>query len=232
MPIFVTHRQIVVPGELLAEGKYEHAEGIYIVGKRYYSKVLGLVDIDKKRIRVIPLKGKYVPKVGDVVIGKVVDVGLTNWTIDINSPYSGILQVSEVFSKPTSISRSSLSKILDIGDIVIAKVIAFDFSRDPMLTIKESKLGRVRRGTLIEIDPPKIPRVIGKRGSMIGTIKEMLGVEVIVGRNGRILVVGEEPEREALTALVIKKIESEAHTSGLTDRIKSYISSLLQTRGG
>jgi len=156
---------------------------------------------------------------------------MTNWTVDINSPYTAILQVTEVFSKPTSISRSSLSSILNVGDIIIAKVIAFDFTRDPLLTIKESKLGKISKGMVIEITPSKVPRVIGKRGSMINLIKEMLKVNVIVGKNGRILVIGSKPEHEALAVMVIKKIEKEAHTTGLTDRVKSYITKMLSKEG-
>ncbi|OYT32276.1 MAG: RNA-binding protein [Thermofilum sp. ex4484_79] len=231
MPIYVRHKQVVVPGEILAEGKYNLEGGYYAIGKRYYSRVLGLTEVEKDKIKVIPLKGRYIPKENDIVIGKIIDVGMTNWTVDINSPYTAILQVTEVFSKPTSISRSSLSSILNVGDIIIAKVIAFDFTRDPLLTIKESKLGKISKGMVIEITPSKVPRVIGKRGSMINLIKEMLKVNVIVGKNGRILVIGSKPEHEALAVMVIKKIEKEAHTTGLTDRVKSYITKMLSKEG-
>ncbi len=156
---------------------------------------------------------------------------MTNWTVDINSPYIGILQVTEVFSKPTSISRSSLSNILNVGDIILAKVIAFDFTRDPLLTIKESKLGKITKGTVIEITPSKVPRVIGKKGSMVNIIREVLKVNIIVGKNGRILIIGSKPENEALAVMVIKKIEKEAHTTGLTDRVKSYILKLVNEGG-
>ncbi len=231
MTLYIKHKQIVVPGELIIdEGKYVVEGKVYCINKRYYSKVLGLVEVDEenKRIKVISLKGKYIPEVGDIVIGKVIDVGLTNWTVDINSPYTAILQVTEVFSKPTSISRNSLSQILDVGDIIIAKVIAFDFTRDPLLTIKESKLGKVTKGTMVEIDPSKIPRLIGKKGSMISMIKDMLDVDIIVGKNGRVIVVGKNPLKEGISTLVIKMIEKEAHTTGLTDRVKIFIEEKLR----
>ena len=47
----------------------------------------------------IPLKSKYVPKKGDVVIGKIKDVRFSMWDVDINSPYSGILPAFEVFGR-------------------------------------------------------------------------------------------------------------------------------------
>jgi len=216
---------------MIAEGKYKIEGAYYAIGKKYYSRVLGLTEVDNEKVKVIPLKGKYIPRENDLVIGKIIDVGMTNWSVDINSPYTGVLQVTEVFSKPTSISRSSLSNILNVGDVILAKVIAFDFTRDPLLTIKEAKLGKVSKGTVVEITPSKVPRVIGKKGSMVNMIREVLKVNIIVGKNGRILVIGSKPEYEALAVIVIKKIEKEAHTTGLTDRIKSYISKLVNEEG-
>lgn len=234
MPVYVKNRQIVVPGELLADiNKYRVEGKVYRKNKKIYSKVLGVVFIDEetKSIRVLPLKGKYIPSEGDIVIGKVIEVGLTNWTVDINSPYLAVLQVTEVFSKPTQISRTELSKILDVGDIIIAKVISFDYTRDPLLTIKESRLGKVSRGKIVEIPPSKVPRIIGRKGSMVNMLKNMLDVEVVVGKNGRVVVVGKDPVKEEIAVLAIKKIEREAHTSGLTDRVKEFIEEKLKEMG-
>ena len=64
---------------------------------------------------------------------------------------------------------------------------------------------------------------------MISMIKEMLGVELIVGQNGRIVIVGEDPYKVEIAVLTIRKIESEAHTTGLTDRIKKFIEERLRT---
>lgn len=232
MPIYVKDRQIVVPGEAIGEqGKLKIEGHVFRIGKKYYSKVLGVVTIneDTKVLRVIPLKGKYFPVEGHTVIGKIIDIGFTSWDVDINSPYTAVLPVSEVTSKPVTISRTDLSKILDVGDLILAKIVSFDLNKDPVLTIKESKLGKIPRGVLVEIPPQKIPRIIGKKGSMISMIKEMLGVELIVGQNGRIVIVGEDPYKVEIAVLTIRKIESEAHTTGLTDRIKKFIEERLRT---
>ncbi len=235
MPVYVENRQIVVPGELIADKNRFKVEGkVYERSGRYYSKVLGVAYIDQenKRINVLTLKGKYIPSPGDLVIGKVVEVGLTNWIVDINSPYPAILPLNEVFSKPTNIPRSELSKILDVGDIIAAKVIAFDYARDPLITIKETRLGKIPQGLVVEIPPSKIPRIIGRKGSMVNMIKELLGVELVVGKNGRIVIVGKDKAKAELAALVIRKIEREAHTSGLTDRVREFIMKKLDEIGG
>ncbi|MEZ0344996.1 MAG: exosome complex RNA-binding protein Rrp4 [Infirmifilum sp.] len=226
MTIYVKDRQIVVPGEPIGEqGKFSIEGYVYRVNKKFYSKVLGVVYIDQDRrlVRVIPLRGKYIPVEGHKIIGKIVEVGFTNWIVDINSPYSAVLPVSEVTSKPVNISRNELARILDEGDLILAKVVSFDFTKDPVISIRESKLGKIPRGSLVEISPQKIARIIGKKGSMISLIEEMLDVQLIVGQNGRVVVVGSDPLKEEIAVLAIKKIDAEAHISGLTDRIKEFI---------
>ncbi|MCD6458330.1 MAG: RNA-binding protein [Thermoproteales archaeon] len=229
MTLYVKNKQVVIPGETIAYGKYDLQGPVYVLKQRVYSKVIGVVEVDeKKKINLIPLKGKYVPREGDFIIGKIVDVGITGWTVDINAPYKAVLPASEVLAKPTDAAKLDLSEILDIGDLIVAKVIAFDYTRDPLLTIKESKLGKITKGTLVEITPVKIPRVIGRKGSMINMIKSILNVELVVGKNGRILVVGDDPLKEALAVIAIKKIEREAHVPGLTNRMKKFLEKLVK----
>lgn len=216
-------RQLVTPGELLAEGDYIAGENTYKEDNKIYSQRLGLVDFDDKKVFVVPLRGKYIPKVGDVVIGQISDVSLNGWSVDINSPYKAILSVSDVTGKAFSPKLDSLTKILGIGEIVIGKITAFDRSRDPTLTIKGSGLGRVSDGLIVNLTPTKVPRLIGRKGSMINILKRETGCEIVVGQNGRILILGKNPKKVELAVKAIKMIEEQAHISGLTDRIKSFL---------
>ncbi|MEM0377669.1 MAG: KH domain-containing protein, partial [Thermofilum sp.] len=111
--------------------------------------------------------------------------------------------------------------------LILARVVSFDKSKEPVLTIKESRLGKIERGIVVEISPNKVPRVIGKKGSMVKLLEELLEVNIIVGQNGRVLVVGRNEKREELAAIVIKKIEAEAHTEGLTSKVREYIKARL-----
>jgi exosome complex component RRP4 len=60
-------------------------------------------------------------------------------------------------------------------------------SRDPLLTIAGNNLGKVDSGELIKISPSKIPRLIGKHGSMIQTIEAATNISITVGQNGLII---------------------------------------------
>jgi exosome complex component RRP4 len=110
-----------------------------------------------------------------------------------------------------------------VGDLIIAKVVAYDRTRDPLLTVREPGLGKIMRGQLIEVTPTKIPRVIGRQGSMVGMIKKETGCQLTIGQNGWILISGRSPEDERLAIMALRKIEAESHTSGLTDRVTEMI---------
>jgi exosome complex component RRP4 len=65
-----------------------------------------------------------------------------------------------------------------------------------------------------------VPRLIGKRGSMIQTIEQATQTRVLIGQNGIVVVTGRNPEGTILAVKAIKMVEEEAHTANLTQRIK------------
>jgi exosome complex component RRP4 len=143
--------------------------------------------------------------------------------VDINAPYFAMLRASDVVDRPFKPQTSDLPSIFDVGDLIIAQVVAYDRSRDPLLTVREPGLGKIMRGQLVEITTTKIPRVIGRKGSMVGTIKRETGCQITIGQNGLILISGKTPEDERLAVMALHKIEEESHTSGLTDRVTEML---------
>jgi exosome complex component RRP4 len=53
-------------------------------------------------------------------------------------------------------------------------------------------------------------------------IKET-GCRVSIGQNGKILVTGQNRDRELMVEKVINLIEEQAHISGLTNRTQEYL---------
>ena len=223
MPIFFEKREIVVPGDLLAEGDYIAGENTFKEGNRIYASRVGLIEYANKKIHVVALRAFYVPRVGDTVIGKIVEVGVSGWIVDINSPYLALLRASDVLERGFNPRKDDLTAIYDVGDMIIAKIISYDRTQNPLLTVNERGLGKISRGQIVQITPTKIPRVIGRKGSMINVIKRETGCNIVLGQNGLILVSGRSIENERLAVMAIRKIEEEAHTSGLTDRITEML---------
>ncbi|GGP21812.1 RNA-binding protein [Thermocladium modestius] len=241
MEVNVSDKQIVLPGDQvgLKGGKNTISGAIYSEGDKIYAAAVSVINIKEldsgeQEIQVIPLNGTYRPRVGDMVIGYVVDITVTGWEIDIKSPYAAFLSIHEATLRQLDVTNVDLKTILKIGDVILAKIIDVNLSRDyPVtLTLREARLGRIEDGVVVEVDPTKVPRVIGKKGSMANMFREELGCDVTVGQNGRVWIKCKNEEDESFVVHAVKKIEQESHTSGLTDKMKAYVAEYKASRGG
>ena len=232
VPILLEKRQLVVPGDLVAEGDYIAGDNTYKEKDKIYASRVGIVEYETKRIDVVALKSFYIPRMEDIVIGTITEVGFSGWMVDINSPYPALLRASDVLSRPFKPQKDDLPQVLDAGDLVVAKIVSYDRTHDPQLTVAEPGLGKITRGQILKVTPTKVPRIIGRKGSMISMIKQETGCNIILGVNGVVLITGKTLEDEQLATMAILKIEAESHTTGLTDRITQMLKQEKSKRGG
>ncbi len=215
-----TKREIVTPGEVVAKGSdylpgdYTRREGESIVAARY-----GLADISGRLVKVIPLSGVYVPRKGNSVIGRVVDVTFNGWIIDIDAPYSSFLSGMDA---GRYVNKNNLTEFLDFGDMVLAEVFSVKH-RSVDLTMKDKGLGKLENGLIIRINSNKVPRVIGKEGSMINMIKKETGCSIIVGQNGLIWIRGSSIGAELLAKETILFVVEKSFIEGLTDKVQEFL---------
>lgn len=220
--ILVQERAIVVPGEPLADGMdYLPGDNTYRENEKIFSKVLGLTNISGRVIKITPLAGPYVPKVGDKIIGKVTDIAFSGWRVDTGTAYSAMLNVKDATSRFIK-KEEDLSRILAIGDYVVVMIINVTSQNLIDLTMKEPGLHKISGGRIISVNSQKVPRIIGKKGSMVSQIKEKTGCSITVGQNGLIWIKGTS-EGEFLTEEAIRLIESRSHEEGLTEKIDKFL---------
>ena len=112
-----------------------------------------------------------------------------------------ILTINDAIDKPFR-TYMDMTKILDVGDTIIAKIVDLDRRRTPILSILGRDLGKARDGFIIKITPSKIPRLIGKKGSMINMILQETRCQVTIGQNGRILISGKNREDDRRIAAI------------------------------
>lgn len=218
----VEERDLVIPGMTLATGMdFLPGDNTYREDDKIFAKVIGLVHISGRVIKITPLSGPYVPKQGDRIIGKVIDITLNGWRIDTGTAYSAMLNVRDASNRFIK-REEDLSKIIAIGDFVIAKITAVTSQMLIDLTMKGPDLRKIIGGRIIHVNSNKVPRVIGKQGSMITLIKEHTNCDIIVGQNGNILIKG-TPEGELLAEKAIKMIEKKSHYDGLTSQIEDFL---------
>ncbi len=221
--LFVNDKDLVVPGEIIAEGMdYLPAGGVLREDEKLVATVVGLVSIDGRIIKLIPLVGRYVPKKDDVVIGKVVDITYFGWRIDIGWAYEANLPIKEAVSEFVE-RGTDLTQYYNFGDFIMAKILNVSGAKLIDLTMKGPGLKKLTEGRLIKITPTKVPRVIGKQGSMVNLIKEKTSCKILVGQNGIVWIAGPTAEKEKLAVDAIRIVEAEAQTEGLTEKVAAFL---------
>ncbi len=224
MGLLINDKEVVVPGEILATGMdYLPAYGTFREQDKIIAHYLGLVSITGRLIRLVPLRGRFIAKPGDVVIGRIANITMSNWFVDIGTPYEASLSMKDATSDFVE-RGSDLSQYFNIGELIITEITNVIKNKIIDLTMKGPGLRKLKGGRIIEVIPSKVPRIIGKQGSMISLVKDATNCRITVGQNGRIWISSEDPEKELVAIKAIQMIESEAHLEGLTDRIKEFLS--------
>ncbi|MGE0793517.1 MAG: exosome complex RNA-binding protein Rrp4 [Candidatus Woesearchaeota archaeon] len=224
--LLIENKDVVVPGQVVAEGmEFLPSYGTYRLGEQILANRVGVVSLEGKVIKTIPLAGKYSARKNDVVIGQIFDIMSAGWRVKINGSYPALIPIKEGTFE--FIPRGAdLSRYFQIDEYVIAKVTNITSQNLIDLTVRGQGLHKLRGGRIVHINTHKVPRVIGKKGSMVSMIKQATGCKIIVGQNGIIWISGEDPVMENVAVRTIEKIEKESHISGLTDRIKEHLETI------
>ncbi len=197
-------KKVVVPGELISEERKKIGENVFVREGKIYSSVLGLTDESSPVAGVVPLEGSYRPAEGDLIVGVVEMETFAGYLVNINTHAWSFL------------SKESLREPLKPGSIVSAQVARVN-------EVNEVDLDRPRvfyGGEIIKATPVKVPRIIGKNGSMLNVLKDGTKSSLMVGRNGFVWAKG---GNTALLARSLEKIQKEAHHGNLTNSIESFL---------
>ena len=228
-------RDMVIPGQLLGENV--RCEGLCIScvreDNKTFSLVKGLARVENKDVMIIPSEGVYLPKPGDVVIGVVTDDLGGVYVVDIKAPYSCILKPrrsqggrggSRGGGRGGGRDRrgggfeEEGEENFEVGDVISAKVASVDEVKEAQL-MGAWKLGP---GYVMQVKAKRVPRIIGKKKSMIDMIRNYTKSRITVGQNGLIWI---KDGNQELAVEAILKVEREAQSSGLTDRITELLRS-------
>ncbi len=195
-------REIVTPGDKISDNVVR-VDNTYVENGKTYSKVLGLFDSEKGT--VVSLEGTWSPRVGDMVIGIVISARNSVYEIDL-SFFGRALLIGSKYDRHT----------YNAGDVIEAEVKDIENRKTIILWRPRVLYG----GNILEIKATKVPRVIGKNNTMVQQIAALTKSVISVGNNGIIWIKGGDM---GLATQAIRQIEDEAHTSGLTERIKKML---------
>jgi exosome complex component RRP4 len=228
----IQDREIVIPGQLLGEGiRCETlGESCAREGSNTYALVKGLARVvDNNTVNVVPIHGAYLPKPGDMVVG-VIDYDLGGiFTVDIRGAYRCILKPRSQNPRGGDRGRGrggrdqrgrdeEEAETFNVGDLVSSKIATVDEVKEAQLT----GTWKLEPGYVIHVNPKRVPRIIGKKKSMIDMIRQYTGSRITVGQNGLIWI---KDGNVPLAVEAIRKVEAEAQSTGLTDRVADFLKS-------
>jgi exosome complex component RRP4 len=191
------------------------------MGGKVFASVLGLLSPRPPFVQVIPLTGRYLPKPNDVVIGTVTDAQGTFWLLDIGAPRWAPLHMT---GTPWQVEIGETEKFLHVGESVMVRVESLEATGRIGVTMLGEGLGKLEGGSIVRISPARVPRVVGRGGSMIETITRRTGAQVAVGQNGRIWVDG-DPDAIHRVREALRMIAEDGQRQGLTERVDSFLRS-------
>ncbi|MEM1619828.1 MAG: exosome complex protein Rrp4 [Fervidicoccaceae archaeon] len=224
MEYLVQQRDVVAPGDPIARYVKKDFEVpspyLYIENETLYAAVAGVVEIRGDKIWFTPLQLYYIPRPGDLVIGLVKDVGTSYWSVDINGPYEAQLPLSETLFRQAHVD--SLRKYIDVGEYLLARVIAFDRNRVPLLTLKGKELGKIVEGKVVEVSMVTTIRLLSRR-TLLNVLSEETQTKLVLGNNARAWVKGPDSKSEDIAVLTLKMLDARSMQPPKPQELASYI---------
>ncbi|GBP87264.1 Exosome complex component RRP4 [Eumeta japonica] len=188
------------PGEIITGMQdFMRGHGTYTEDDSLKASVAGVMQKVNKLICVRPLKSRYVGEVGDVVVGRVLEVQQRRWKIDTNSRLDSVLQLSSINLPGGELRRRSaddermMRKILQEGDLISSEVQSIFSDGSLSLHTRSMKYGKLSQGTLVKV----FPSLIRRRKTHFHNLP--CGISIIIGNNGYIWISPQEQDVEVQT---------------------------------
>ncbi len=213
-----SERKLVLPGDLM-ETKSKPGRGIFRKDGRVHASVVGHSSDKSGYINVNGIKGRYNPKTGDKIVAVCAETGPSIWRMDIGASFNSTLHHSESGWK---VPFGDTARFLSIGDAVWAEIFMVDAAGSHQISLKKDDCRKLYSGTVVKINPTNVPRVIGKQGSMITTIREKTQTRIQIGQNGYIWIDGKGDDI-SLAQKAVEMINEEATSKGLTKKIEKLL---------
>ena len=176
------------PGDTVtAELDVLRGHGTYNRDGRLVSTLSGTVQRINKLVKVQPPKARYVGEIGDIVVGRVLEVLPRRWKVDINATASATLRLDNVQlenneqRKRTADDELQMRKFLTESDLVSAEIQEHKQDRSIMLQCR-SKNGKLEAGQLVSVPPHLIKRLKHHVHVL------PCGVSIVLGCNGYVWV--------------------------------------------
>lgn len=171
------------PGTLRGKGVLEREDG------KLVATMCGVVEQVNKLLYVRPLKHRYGGSVGDVVVGRVVEVQSERWMVEIGTAMLANLHLGAV-NLPGNVQRRRtdedalrMRELFEENDLISAEVQKVHETGELSLQTRSARYGKLQNGVLVAL-----PSVYVRRQAQHLVTLPQIGVMVVLGNNGWVWV--------------------------------------------
>lgn len=208
--------QIVTPGETVTDDSqwmryaarlghptilltHHRGHGTFIAPSttQIIATVAGTVQKTNKLLSVRPLRARYTPEIGDLVVGRIVEVQPKRWRVDVGAPLLAGLPLSAInlpggiLRKRTETDELQIRTFFSEGDLLVAEVQALRQDGSASLHTRSLKYGKLRNGIFMSVSGTGGGGGVARARRQVWTIDTARGggkIEVILGVNGYIWI--------------------------------------------
>ncbi|EEB06480.1 exosome subunit Rrp4 [Schizosaccharomyces japonicus yFS275] len=217
-------RNVVTPGQLITEDpQFMRGHGTYADGARICASVAGIVQRVNKLISVKPFKSRYVPEIGDLVVGRITEVQPKRWKVDIGVKLDAILMLSSI-NLPGGVQRRKsetdelqMRTFFQENDLLVAEVQQYFSDGSVSIHTRSLKYGKLRNGVFLKVPPVLIVR------SKVHSYSFPGGVDVILSVNGYVWISKHmETQKSSVSITRLEEEASFAIYSNENDEIEPH----------
>lgn len=161
-----SHSDIVTPGEVITTNpQWMRGHGTYTSAQggddddstAIVSSLAGVISRTNKLLSVRPLRARYTPEVGDLVVGRIVEVQSKRWRVDVGSvqlaglPLSAINLPGGIQRRRTETDELAIRSFFAEGDLLVAEVQQLYADGGAVLHTRSLRYGKLRNGVFLAV---------------------------------------------------------------------------------
>ncbi|KAI2625758.1 hypothetical protein GGR54DRAFT_513276 [Hypoxylon sp. NC1633] len=151
---------IVTPGEMITDDpQWMRGHGTYTTTDppAILSSVAGTLAKTNKLLSVRPLRARYTPEIGDLVVGRIVEVQAKRWRVDVGAsllaqlPLSAVNLPGGIQRRRTETDELQIRTFFSEGDLLVAEVQQLHADGGAVLHTRSLRFGKLRNGLFMAV---------------------------------------------------------------------------------
>lgn len=213
---------IITPGQIVTDDpQWMRGHGTFASTEttEIRSTLAGTLQKTNKLLSVVPLRARYNPEIGDLVIGRIVEVQSRKWKVDVAAPLLANLALSSInlpggtLRRRTSVDELNIRSFFGEGEILVAEVQQLYHDGSATLHTRSLKYGKLRNGYFMSVSGMGGGAGVVRAKRQIFTIQTAQGgeVDILLGVNGYIWIAKHSEAKKEEVGL--NRLEEVATTS-------------------